>query len=225
MDRRETARHDDPDHERGGLDVQPYDELDIPKDATDAEIRRAYRRRSSKAHPDKGGTAEEFRRVHAAYQVLTDRTKRAQFDKSGRADASFQDDRAVMLEDLAALVLGVIDHPQTQLEYVDVIGSVRNSLERDILELEVNRTNLQRKIAKRERAAKRLRRIKGGENLVAAMIRAEILRIQEQIEDIAPAIAHKRGVLAIAGEYAYRTGPDDHRPANVYVQFLTGGAP
>lgn len=44
--------------------------LDIPPDADDATVRKAYRRRIKEVHPDQGGEEEEFRRVTAAYERL-----------------------------------------------------------------------------------------------------------------------------------------------------------
>ena len=48
----------------------PYDVLDVPRDADEDAIVRAYRERVMEAHPDQGGSPEEFRRVRAAYQEL-----------------------------------------------------------------------------------------------------------------------------------------------------------
>jgi hypothetical protein len=42
--------------------------LDVPADATEAEIAAAYRRLASKTHPDVGGNAEEFKRIHRAFE-------------------------------------------------------------------------------------------------------------------------------------------------------------
>lgn len=49
----------------------PFDILRIDPDADDAEVERAYRRRVKEAHPDRGGSAAEFRAVRAAYEELT----------------------------------------------------------------------------------------------------------------------------------------------------------
>ncbi|MFC7137847.1 ferredoxin Fer [Halobaculum litoreum] len=48
----------------------PYDVLGLDADADDTEIERAYRRRVKEAHPDRGGSAEEFRRVREAYEAV-----------------------------------------------------------------------------------------------------------------------------------------------------------
>lgn len=64
-------------------DKDLYDELGIGKDATDDEIKKAYRKRASETHPDKGGSNEEFALVKLAYDVLIDPVKRSKYDNTG----------------------------------------------------------------------------------------------------------------------------------------------
>lgn len=66
-----------------------YDILGVSKDASDDEIKRAFRKLAKKYHPD-AHTGEEkkeaevkFKEVNEAYSVLSDSTKRAQYDRFG----------------------------------------------------------------------------------------------------------------------------------------------
>jgi curved DNA-binding protein len=67
-----------------------YKTLGIDKDASDSEIKKAYRKLAMKYHPDhtKGDkTAEEkFKKISEAYAVLSDPEKRKQYDTYGSAD-------------------------------------------------------------------------------------------------------------------------------------------
>lgn len=48
----------------------PFDVLLVDRDAADEEVERAYRERVKEAHPDQGGSVEEFRAVRRAYEKL-----------------------------------------------------------------------------------------------------------------------------------------------------------
>ncbi|MDR1713895.1 MAG: molecular chaperone DnaJ [Coriobacteriales bacterium] len=63
-----------------------YKTLEVAKDATDAEIKRAFYRKARELHPDvnKAPDAEErFKELNEAYDVLSDANKRAQYDRFG----------------------------------------------------------------------------------------------------------------------------------------------
>ena len=62
-----------------------YATLSISPTATDAEIKRAYRKAAIASHPDKGGDAEKFKAVAEAFEVLSDANKRAAYDRFGKA--------------------------------------------------------------------------------------------------------------------------------------------
>lgn len=60
-----------------------YDVLEVPKNASAEDIRKAYRKAAIKYHPDKGGDPEKFKDVSNAYQVLSDEEKRRRYDQVG----------------------------------------------------------------------------------------------------------------------------------------------
>ncbi len=61
-----------------------YEILGVKKDASDEEVKKAYRRLAHQYHPDKpSGDSEKFKEINEAYQVLSNREKRAQYDRFG----------------------------------------------------------------------------------------------------------------------------------------------
>jgi len=65
-----------------------YEILGVPRDATQEEIKRAYKKLAKKWHPDlnpenKEEAEEKFKEITEAYQVLSDPEKRAQYDRFG----------------------------------------------------------------------------------------------------------------------------------------------
>src|SRR5688500_2250612 len=66
-----------------------YKVLDVPKNAAEADIKKAYRRLAMKFHPDRNPNDSEaegkFKEAKEAYEVLTDAQKRAAYDQHGHA--------------------------------------------------------------------------------------------------------------------------------------------
>jgi len=63
-----------------------YEILGVPVDATDVQIKRAFRKRAKKMHPDHGGDAEKFREINHAYEVLSDPARRQRYDETGQSE-------------------------------------------------------------------------------------------------------------------------------------------
>lgn len=60
-----------------------YGLLGVSRDASQEEIKRAYRRQARTLHPDAGGDEEAFKRATRAYEVLSDPHRRARYDRYG----------------------------------------------------------------------------------------------------------------------------------------------
>eukprot|EP00927_Polykrikos_kofoidii_P070620 TRINITY_DN67035_c0_g1_i1.p1 TRINITY_DN67035_c0_g1~~TRINITY_DN67035_c0_g1_i1.p1 ORF type:complete len:702 (+),score=110.31 TRINITY_DN67035_c0_g1_i1:114-2219(+) len=109
--------------------MQPlhYTLLGVPRDADDVAIRSAYRRRALVTHPDKGGQASVFLQVVEAFEILSDRVRRAEYDEELRRTNSKDGDETaapfareahaseaaadVKPADEAASVIGLAGHP------------------------------------------------------------------------------------------------------------------
>jgi len=66
-----------------------YKLLDVPRNASEADIKKAYRRLAMKYHPDRNpgdkSAEEKFKEAKEAYEVLADAGKRAIYDQHGHA--------------------------------------------------------------------------------------------------------------------------------------------
>src|SRR3990167_6948296 len=63
-----------------------YEVLGVSKDASDDELKKAFRKAAVKFHPDKeGGDETKFKEASEAYEVLKDKQKRQRYDQFGHA--------------------------------------------------------------------------------------------------------------------------------------------
>ncbi|TKX74725.1 2Fe-2S iron-sulfur cluster binding domain-containing protein [Halorubrum sp. GN11_10-6_MGM] len=75
--------------------VSPFEVLDVDEDADDEAIERAYRERVKRAHPDQGGSVEEFQLVRRAYRELEARDENGEegdSETTAAADIDLDDD-------------------------------------------------------------------------------------------------------------------------------------
>lgn len=71
---------------RGGeeADTQKlYDILGVAKDASETEIKKAFRKLALTHHPDRGGDVEKFKEMSGAHEILSDPEKRKIYDQGG----------------------------------------------------------------------------------------------------------------------------------------------
>ena len=57
-----------------------YNALGVNEDASDAEIKKSFRKLAQKHHPDRGGQEEKFKEINEAYDTLKDPQKKAEYD-------------------------------------------------------------------------------------------------------------------------------------------------
>ncbi|GIG19590.1 hypothetical protein Cch01nite_03140 [Cellulomonas chitinilytica] len=69
-----------------------YELLGVASDASDDDLRRAYRAAVRRAHPDTGGSAEQFAAVQAAWEVLSNPQRREAYDAELSGEPSWDDD-------------------------------------------------------------------------------------------------------------------------------------
>ena len=61
-----------------------YKILDVSREASEEEVKKAFKQKALKYHPDReGGDEDKFKEASEAYQVLSNKEKRAQYDQFG----------------------------------------------------------------------------------------------------------------------------------------------
>jgi len=189
-----------------------YEVLGVTEEATQDEIKQAYRKKASDAHPDRdGGDAEAMALINQAYEVLGDPKRRQDYDDGGSGRASMDLD-SMIAKSLVALIGRVLD----------MSGN-----------LVVNATkilNSEKKIAK-ERIAESKILIARAEARKALITAKEApsgnvahLLLDRQIEDHGKTIAQMEAhLLVLAGVESELNHYEDAQPDPNQGQFQWGG--
>ena len=148
-----------------------YEILGVEKESTEKEIKKAYRDLSKIHHPDKGGDKEKFAKISEAYNVLSDSTKRKQYDDSGFV-SNVQNNAAVLTSLVKQYYIPLVyeNHNRT---HVNIIGKFVEELNRlsEVIEKAIN--DYESKIEKLKASKDKLI-FNGKENIISEMIQAEI---------------------------------------------------
>ena len=84
-----------------------YKALGVPRSATEADIKSAYRKLAVEHHPDKGGDSDRFNDIGEAWGVLGNAEKRKAYD--------FEQSNA-LVDDLSAVSDGLVDEYFSQFQ-------------------------------------------------------------------------------------------------------------
>lgn len=185
-----------------------YETLGIKRDADTDAVKKAYRKKAHETHPDKNKgdpkAGEKFHAVTVAYQVLSDPSRRKQYDETG--DASQHDPRQEAMAEIAGLILSIIADC-SDVERTDIVGAARDHILDIRKNLERQIEKVRSAIKKREKAQKRIRNKKGQTNAILNMIAADIQSLQHQIEGGLRTLERGKLMLELLDDYEYKTEP------------------
>lgn len=123
-----------------------YATLGVPKDASLADIKRAYRKLAREAHPDNGGSNERMQALNAAKEVLYDEARRADYDAGGDGD----DKEDPIEAEARQLIIDLFSEA--------IAGNVMNPFQSSLGGLQTGIQECVEKIAVRHGAIKRMER-------------------------------------------------------------------
>lgn len=99
-----------------------YEKLGVSKDATADELKRAYREKATRLHPDKGGDAKEFAEVARAYEILNDPARRLLYDATGA------DERKPLEVEVQTILMEGFSRALASEQDIEVTAFTRNGL-------------------------------------------------------------------------------------------------
>lgn len=185
----------------------PYDILGLEPDATDEDINAAFRKAAKDAHPDRGGSTEEFQRVKNASLVLLDPERRKRFDDTGEIDNGRPDNHlAEVMEAIANFFvssLDALDNPMApRLTDVNLVEAARTHFGQQVQGANQHIKNIESKIAKFERAIKRLK-TKRVDDLVGNMLKRHVQHLKVSVDNTKKQVKQFELAVTILKDYEF----------------------
>lgn len=164
-----------------------YEELEISPLSNKDQIKKAYKKRVKKIHPDKGGDPEEFKRVVTAYLILSDNESRYKYDSTGEeekpTDRKPLDIGKQAESFLIKTIFDIVDrHGEnlTNRNMQKLLIEVFNNLEKEILtRLKENKMTWKAVVSKYRAVKKKLQTIKK-QSILENILNMKLTHIETQ---------------------------------------------
>lgn len=193
----------------------PYDTLGVDRSADAGTIKKAYRRKAQKHHPDKGGDTKIFYAIRKAFEVLGDEARRAKYDETG--DESEVPGIEQEINDAAvSLFLSLLD--KVDVERTDLMEQMNYHLLLHESTLESRSKAVIKKIVRLEKVKARMT-CKGGTDILGGALETTIKQTKRERDGLAHALEVADGVRTLIKQYEYQVTRG--QPADALSQFLT----
>lgn len=125
------------------LPADLYERLGVSRDASHKVLKGAWREKAHLHHPDRGGDPKEFAKVKEAWDVLSDTASRQYYDDVGEAPPIMSEsDIENAARSLATTIIDSVIMQETNPDGNDVLGTIMNSLQRQVQEFATRRATL-----------------------------------------------------------------------------------
>ena len=151
----------------------PYEILGVEKTADKAEIKRAYKRKAKKAHPDAGGSSAEMAELSKAQVILLDPARREKYDRTGDADAEPDNLTAAAVNNITSAMDGLL---RGERDIADYKLALLATFECKKAEISRAKTPIERAIKRAEKVKARWKRKKKatGDDIIARVLDHQI---------------------------------------------------
>lgn len=186
-----------------------YTTLDLPIDATQDEIKKAYRSKAQKHHPDKNGDKEAFQAIQKAYDVLSDPDTRAYCDEHG----SEPQQGPTLKDEAMALLVQAIDQviQQTDVDFENVLENAKDLISQKSKATQEEIDKMEKMLQKAAKAAKRTKAKDGQPDMLADILQHLQTRFTMPLQQARRMIEVCTHGVAILEGHSYET--DTKAPA------------
>jgi len=193
-----------------------YESLGVEKNATQKEIKAAFRQKMIELHPDKndGEHVDEFYQVQTAYDVLSDPEEKQMYDETGNysTDPEFKKIRVKLYQIFSGIMFNL---PESEC----IMSACRKQLRKDISLYEDKNRILNQRIRQVEKIAKRVK-CKNKDNFILAALDSEIEFGRDRINLHKCEIEFAEKVIEYSHNYEY-DAPKEHKQLTGYIKYQT----
>lgn len=181
-----------------------YEILDVRKDASESDIKKAYRKKAQSSHPDKeGGDEELFKAVQKAYEILSDANKRKHYDETGEeSKGNLNND---VIESLIGIVLNVVQGNDVKRN--NILETAITLVHRQQDAHRSKRKQAETQYERLAEAARRIKCVEGKENILKLALESQASWIKIAIEEIDKVLSIGEEILVVISDYSYETDP------------------
>lgn len=196
----------------------PYVALGVERNATIEEIEKAAKAGAKKAHPDAGGTVDEFLANRRALQILSDPDKRKRYDETGDADENNVNNvMATALQIVTKTIASLADayvmngfDPKYDPRKMPLVEAMKSAIEEeidkaeDVLDIGKKTVVFLKDFASRFSRPKKLARHDMDFDFLKRTFADRVKQVETQIPIVERSIAAHKLALDIIGTYEFR---------------------
>lgn len=175
-----------------------YDILGVNKNATQQEIKKAYRSKSKSHHPDKVGENSMQQKINHAYSVLSNEVRKKKYDTTGE-DKDVR--RDTIIEDFIASIFVPIIEGNENVNSFNLISRGKNDITKYIDDVEFKIKNFRKDLQKYNYVLNRLK--SRGDNTLIRLVNHKIDNLTFSVNFEKENVALANEVLVLLEDYNY----------------------
>jgi curved DNA-binding protein CbpA len=179
-----------------------YETLGISRDATQEQIKRAYRKHAKRVHPDRtGGSDQAMSAVNGAYETLSNPTRRLRYDRTGS-------DNVVDIEIAArnSLLGRFIAWLNNETKITGMVAEIRFTIEQEILQQTQHQAAIMRICGQARAKLKRLKFKGKGPDPLRDLIDFQLSSVEKQAEQVQEKLDILRASIPLLDNYEFKDG-------------------